>query len=267
MVRDSAETANGTHVQESRPGRVAPSLLSRLRPLRPYVSRRWSAGRRRKVMADTRGVIDRHPELCQALFQRAGVRLIHGALAGGTPYEVRLCHDQHFSGQGDLLLVLRDSWRERPLYTLALCFEHEPGGALRCYIGSARGRENSAAAAELLARSLQGLRPPALLLHVARQLCGRVGATVLLATSNAIHVHPRRRLMGGTRRDRPDHDRLWREMGGWLDDDGWYRLPQQAPRPEHCNIPAPKRAQYERRDRLLDRMDLAMRQALHPAAC
>lgn len=242
-----------------------PPLLQK--PLRPYISRHWTVDRRCKVIADTHRVVDGHPELRRALLLPGSVRLIHGALDGGMPYEVRLCRDQQFRKEGELVLALHDSWQGRPLYVLALSFEFDADGSLRCYIGNAQGREQSGAAIKAVSKAFHGMRPPALLLHIARQLATRVGATVLLGASNAIHVHARKHLIHIPRLHRLhfDYDQLWQELGGWLDSDGWYRLSLDASRRERSSLPARKRAQYERRYEWLDRMNLELQQTLQAA--
>jgi len=59
-----------------------------------------------------------------------------------------------------------------------------------------------------------------------------------------------------------DYDALWQECGAWLDTDGCFRLPLREWRRERTEIPVRKRAQYERRYRLQDRMSGDLRRQL-----
>lgn len=221
-----------------------PQLL--IKPLRPYLSRHWSMARRCALIIDTHRLAAEHPQLRHALLSGSGVRLVHGALPGGTPFEVRLYRDQQFRKEGEVVLALHDSWQGKPLFALSLAFECRPGQPTLCYVGSIQGREHAGEAIKVMTKGCHGMRPPALLLHIARQVAQQVGATSLLGVSNDIHVHRRKHLIHipWVHQLRYNYDQVWQELGGWLDSDGWFRLPLENPRRERGDIPARKRAQY-----------------------
>jgi hypothetical protein len=243
-----------------------PQLL--LKPLRPYLSLRWGVERRCTIIRDTHRLAVAHPQLRRALLSSSGVRLLHGALPGDKTLEVRMVRDQKFRKEGELVLALHDSWPGQSLFSLSLAFECPTGQPPRCYVGSIQGREHAAAGIKAMTKACHGMRPPALLLHIARQLVRQVGATSLLCAGNSIHVHRRKHLIHipWLHQLSYDYDQVWQELGGNLESDGWYRLPLESPRRERDDIPVRKRAQYERRYEWLDRIDAEIARTLNDSA-
>jgi uncharacterized protein VirK/YbjX len=235
-----------------------------LKPLRPYLSRRWNMAQRCRVIVHTHEIAREHGLLRDALLRPHGVRLLHGSLNGGMPFEVRLGRDPCFRKEGELVLALRNDWQGPALCSLALALERRIDGSLAMYIGSMQGREGAGEALKAFAKACHGLRAHALLLHVARQLALHLGVDALLGAGNDIHVHRSKHLLHvpflhGLRQD---YDQLWIESGAWLDTDGWFRLPLNAARRDRADIPVRKRAQYERRYQWLDRIGADVRQQL-----
>ena len=239
-----------------------------LKPLRPYLSRRWSMARRCRVILHTHEIAGSLPLLRDALVRPHGVRLLHGSLDGDLPFEVRLGRDPRFRKEGELVLALRSDWRGPALCSLSLALERQEDGTLACYLGSVQGREGAGEALKAFSKACHGLRAHALLLHVARQLADHLHVDVLLGAGNDIHVHRSKHLvhLPFLHRLHQDYDQLWIESGGWLDADGWFRLPLCAARRDRSEIPARKRAQYERRYQWLERIGTDLRAQLegHP---
>jgi uncharacterized protein VirK/YbjX len=235
-----------------------------VKPLRPYLSRRWSVDRRSRVILHTHQLAEESPLWREALLRPHGVRLLHGSLTGDTPFEVRLGRDQRFRKEGELVLSLRTDWQGPALCSVALAIERQDDGTRVCYLGSVQGREGAGEELKAFAKSCFGMRAHALLLHVVRQLAAHMGAQTLLGASNDIQVHRQKHLihLPALHKLHLDYDQLWLESGGWLDADGWFRLPLQAARRERAEIPARKRAQYERRYQLLDRLGVDLQMQL-----
>jgi uncharacterized protein VirK/YbjX len=232
-----------------------------LKPLRPYLNRKWPVARRCKVILDTHEFSSGQPLLREALMRPRGVRVWHGSYVGDVPFEVRLYRDPRFHQEGEVVLALHTEWQQPALCTLSLALERLEDGALACYLGTVRGRAGAGAAIKAIAKACHGLRAHVLLLLVLRELAAHWQVTTLRGVGNDIHVHGRHRLLRLQARHglHRDYDALWQECGAWLDTDGCFRLPLREWRRERDAIPVRKRAQYERRYRLQDRLSADLR--------
>lgn len=235
-----------------------------LKPLRPYLSRRWSMAQRCRVILHTHEIASGQGLLRDALLRPHGVRLLHGSLNAGMPFEVRLGRDQRFRKEGELVLALRNDWQGPALCSVSLALERRDDGSLAMYLGSVQGRDGAGESLKAFAKACHGLRAHALLLHVARQLAAHLGVDALLGAGNDIQVHRSKHLLHlpFLHRLHQDYDQLWIESGAWLDADGWFRLPLTPARRDRADIPVRKRAQYERRYQWLERIGAEVRQQL-----
>lgn len=233
-----------------------------VKPLRPYLNRRWSVGQRAKVIADTHDLARRVSIIEEALSRPEGVCLVQGNWGEADAFEVHLGRDQRFRKEGELVLALVTDKRTEALCSLSLAFEQSANGTLICYIGSIQGRDGGSDALKFFAKAWHGMRAHALLLDIARQLARHAGASALFGAGNAIHVHRSKHLLHlpfahGLNQD---YDALWQALGGCLQADGWYRLTMSESRRERADIPTRKRAQYQRRYEWLDQLGSALRQ-------
>jgi uncharacterized protein len=231
-----------------------------LKPLRPYLNRKWPVARRCKVILDTHEFARGQPLLREALLRARGVRLLHGSHSGDVPFEVRLVRDPRCDQRGEVVLALHAEWQQPALCVLSLALERLEDGTLAGYVGGVRGRAGGRAALKAFAKACHGLRAHALLLLVLRELAALWAVTTLRGVGNDIRVHDSAH---GRHRD---YDALWQECGAWLDTDGCFRLPLRDWRRERTAIPARKRAQYERRHRLQDRLSAELRRQLSQEA-
>jgi len=235
-----------------------------IKPLRPYLNRRWSFDQRAKVIVDTHDLARRVSIIEEALSHPEGVCLVQGDWAEADAFEVHLGRDQRFRKEGELVLALVTDKRTEALCSLSLAFGHSAEGTLVCYIGSIQGRDGGSEALKAFAKAWHGMRAPALLLDIARQLAQHVGARALLGAGNAIHVHRSKHLLHlpFVHALHQDYDGLWEALGGYPGADGWYRLTMSEGRRERADIPTRKRAQYQRRYEWLDELGAHLHQRL-----
>lgn len=239
-----------------------------LKPLLPYLNRQWPVARRCKVILDTHEFAYGQPLLREALLRARGARVLHGSYAGDVPFEVRLYRDPRCSNQGEVVLALHTEWQQPALCVLSLALERLEDGALACYVGTVQGRAGGGAALKAFAKACHGLRAHALLLLVLRELAAHWAVSTLRGVGNDTRVHNslHRLREPGVRGPHRDYDALWQECGAWLDTDGCFRLPLREWRRERAALPVRKRAQYERRYRLQDRLSADLRRLLSQEA-
>lgn len=230
------------------------------------------------------GVIARHPQLWRKVHQpflRRGVpvleraRLVTGhyrrlraafgdpllrAIAGGQDWpllriplpdghgelSVTLGKQRRFEREGELTLSLIDPFGTLLYSACATLGEHE--GEPAVFIGSLNGTAPREVLRHLTKLS-HGLRPASLMLLLLQWMAAQAGADRLLAVGKEHHAywgHPRHAEI------QFDYDNFWREEGGQLLSDGWWRLPLEPRRRVAADIPSQKRSMYQRRYLWLD---------------
>lgn len=192
-------------------------------------------------------------EVLPAILHRCDAPLCRVALPGGHGLlHIRLIHAHQFEREGDLSLLLEDPFGT-PLFLLSFSFEQDAQG-LGLVIGGLQGRLGLDTARQLTKFCL-GVRPPNLLLFALQTLARELGLVRIRAVGAARHVYHGTERAG---RVRFDYDGFWPSAGGVMGEDQFYHLPLQPQRREREDIPANKRAQYQRRYAWLDGLEQDM---------
>jgi len=230
-----------------------PSLA--LKPLRPYLSLRWSRMQRMAAITQHYEIARTAPAALQgAMLRPEGLLLAQLPGLHGEQFELHLGYDQRFRKEGEWVLSVRRQGNHAYVIALSLTLARCIDGRTLCYIGSVQGAVNAQADIKSLTKALHGLRPATLLVYAAQRLAAILDATELRAVGRSIQVHRAKHLI-----HLPflhalsfDYDRLWGELGGTRRSDGWFTLPLGEVRRARADMPANKRAQYLRRYALLD---------------
>ncbi len=227
------------------------------RPLRPYMSTRWTIARRMEVILGTYRVSEREGgALREALLRPAPVRIGRFALRDAGDAELFLGRDERFRKEGEITLTARSDALGGVLMSLAFSMEDGSAGRRICYVGCVQGRGGAAADIKAATKEMHGVRPRALMVASVQAIARATGCTNLRGASDRIQVHHRKHLI-----DIPflhnlsaSYDACWNEAGGALAADGWYDLPLRASRRPMSEISSNKRSQYVRRYAMLDEM-------------
>ncbi len=229
-----------------------------LKPLLPYINRRWSCIQRMRVIYHSHllaysGITSSHRALRSP---RAVLARFTGH--GGLRIDLRLNSDPRFRKEGEWTLTVGEQDATRHRLALTFAFDRSSTGQIRCYIGCVQGAVGMNPAIKRLTKAMHGLRPVALLMFALRRIAADTGVTALCGISNELQVHRRKYLIHLPWHEalHLNYDQLWIEMGGIAQTDGCFDLPLNVPRRSTAHIPVNKRALYSRRYRMLDEIDL-----------
>ncbi len=129
-----------------------------------------------------------------------------------------------------------------------------PGAPPSLWIGGIQGasRADAKAVTVLATKELSGLRPKDALVHAAYALAERLGATELMAISNAGHFrHAAWHKKAGWY---ADYDSFWQELGGVPVAGDFFLLPKTRARRSIEEVAPPKRAAWRARYALVDQI-------------
>jgi uncharacterized protein VirK/YbjX len=144
---------------------------------------------------------------------------------------------------------------EHRAYSLAFSLYREPRGGIGAFIGGLQGRNTDDALERYkeLTKCFHGMRPRDLLLETLRMIAPALRAQRILAVAED-HRYVRHRYFGGGKADHADYDAVWVERGGKRVDASCFELP--LPVSLRCleEVPSKKRAQYRRRNEMLERL-------------
>jgi len=223
---------------------------------RPYLRRGLSYGERHRALIGQYHWLRAHlsESALEAIFVGEGMELAHLALGEMGEYRLVLRYYDQFEMEGDLTLILMRSDNLR-IYSMTFSVL-EDSGTLHALIGGAQG--GSGVPAEMvraLTKSMQGMRPKALVLFVLMRIVESWGATRLSGIRNISHVYQSPSFLRRRRhRVHADYDSLWRDVGGSvaMDNPHLYDLPLSWPIKSPGDIIASKRGMYRRRYAMLD---------------
>ena len=224
----------------------------RQRVFRPYVRRRFGPAARA-------GIISRHYRQLLALrpgdfgdfLAYPGVCLARLPGKSGQTYCVQMALNRSKEGEVDLFL-----WEDGTRAGLALLagVVGEEAGQLVFYVGGLRGVKPPLGKPEIVAatRDLHGLRPKAAVLQAACAVAAALGAQRVVLPGLRNHVS---QLPGlESRVIHADYDGFWQECGATARADGDYDLPVVAQKRDPASVKSSKRAEWMRRQVLLDSM-------------
>ena len=112
-----------------------------------------------------------------------------------------------------------------------------------------------------LEKAMHGLRPKSLMLFASQELARTLDVQEIFGVSNAHQVYKKKVLIPipGLRKLSFDYDGFWREAGGTLDPDGWFRLPPSLEKRNTAEIKPNKRSMYNKRYTMLDNISNQIR--------
>jgi uncharacterized protein len=235
------------------------------KPMRVYMSVRWSKLRKIKVIMDTYQIIQEHKgALLDALIAHEECVLASFVLEGYGESKIVLGHDRKYRKEGELVATLRCGHLEKNVISMAFSLERSSDGSCACYIGCIQGGHQDDA--KQTAKAMHGLRPKALMVFVAQEIASVLGAVNIYGVGNAIQAHRKKHLIRiPFRHDITfDYDGLWIESGGVPTADQWFSLPLESQRRSVESIKANKRSMYLRRYNFMNELSGQIRANLAP---
>ncbi|GEM_PF-943677 len=226
-----------------------PHILSKLQ--RPYLHRRLD-------VSDRLSVLRSHYQFVTELLDdrvREEIFAPAGLLLAELPeleerFTLRLFYS-HFWKEGEFSIGLFDENPGPALFTLTFCIcNSETAGAREIFIGGLQGRrgDKMREVTVKLTRSLEGLRPKALLVFAVQRLAQSWGIAGIRAVAREEHIYShflKRKNFDA------DYDEFWQECHGVLLPDGNFRLPAAPLARNLEELPRKKRPVYRRRYAML----------------
>ncbi|HEV7166154.1 MAG TPA: DUF535 family protein [Gammaproteobacteria bacterium] len=238
------------------------------KPFRPYLHKDLTSRQRCEVLLQHYRFMSGHAtkNLVDAVLHNQPFLLNEHSLAElEEPLAINLTYAKHMQQEGELTLSLGrmeslDTFRQHA-WIASLTFAVRYGrDGWEMVVGGVQGgqAETGREDAKLATGVFQGMRPKPLLMHVLRQLVACWGISRIYGIRNSSHCLTRQRYRGRIT-IKSSYDELWQETGGQPTADGYYELPAQQLRRTLESVPSRKRAQYQRRFRLLDGIDAEIR--------
>lgn len=141
-------------------------------------------------------------------------------------------------------------------YSVAFSLFGQPEAA-GIFIGGMQGRSTEGALEtyKVLTKDFHGMRPRDLLLDCLKLLAPALQARHILAVADE-HRHLRHPYFGNDQNDHADYDAMWQERGGVRADRCFWELPMELSLRPLDDVPSRKRAQYRRRNEMLENLQL-----------
>ena len=232
---------------------------------RPYLRRRLGAAARMEILCEHYDLITRKiaPAHVAEILAQPGMQLATLTGKSGRTYSVHLGSSTTKEGDADIFFM--DDHSGAPLATLTGVFGL-PDGKSAFYIGGLRGIKPPLGKAEIVfaTRDLHGLRPKHAVLQAACRIAAWFGAETLIAPTQKNHITWR--FGFASREILADYDAFWQEFTAVRRTDGDYGLPTELPRREAAEVKSKKRAEWTRRQALLEDMIIQIPAALGAAA-
>ncbi len=258
--------------------RNEPRLIDK--PLRPYLNSAWTVSQRVSALRSHYDWLEHRfgATQVQSLFvsEQPAVlaRWALGEQASAPHVSLQLAYCGAFEREGDLSLALTMepdplSLVQSPL-VLALTFGvARVNGQMSLCIGCVQARKHPGTRGQLaeLTRLQHGMRPRALLIHVARLLARRWQLKLLGIDPSRHAFASFRYQMSRSKREllksmRGSYEELWQDAQGQRQADGWWTLPTLPVVRTAQDIPTRKRSMYARRQRWLDGIEQSIGSAL-----
>lgn len=234
------------------------------KPFRPYLYKSLRGEERCRTLVQHYLFIGQHAPagLIDAVLSNRPFLLNETSLGElEEPLAINLTYAKHMQQEGELTLSLGrldslHTYREHAWIASITFTVRYSGSGWEMVIGGVQGghAEQGREDARLATKVFHGLRPKSLLIHVLREVAACWGISRIYGVTNASHCLTRRRYRGRIF-IKSSYDELWQEAGGVPVAGGFYELPVGQPRRLLETVPSRKRSLYQRRFRLLDKLD------------
>ncbi len=219
----------------------------------PYQCASWGTGKRLRRVAEHFHILD---EIGQPFPLPVQDKLLLWNLDDYSP-GARIILDQPKWLFREGMLALNLFCGDHRAYSLAFSLYRE-GDGVGAFIGGLQGRNTDDALERYreLTKSFHGMRPRDLLLDCFRMIAPALKAQRILAVADDDR-YLRHAYFGRRRTDHADYDAVWLERGGQRVDASCFELPTAVSLRCLDEVPSKKRAQYRRRNEMLEALQAA----------
>ncbi len=251
-IRNRRSCRDWYHFLDSAPVQPFLSLFPALplKPLKPYLALSLGINERTRVIQDSLLLLTTHWESFQHII--GGRNPVIATIDLGPDRIVSLCLEYNRQKEGELSLLLRMA-DGRTAAISSFAFDRRPDGKYVMRIGRIQGVKDHELL-RCLEKAMHGLRPKSLMLFASQELARAFDVKEIFGVSNVNQVYRKKVLIPipGLRKLSFDYDGFWREAGGTLDPDGWFRLPPSLEKRNISEIKPNKRSMYNKRYAMLD---------------
>jgi len=230
------------------------------KPLRVYMSIRWSAEQKMKVILDTyRFILSKGEALKEVITCPDGVEIARWSLIDSIEGSLKLGYHHMHRKEGELVLFFESEQLGGTIATIAFSFEEMEPGNWVCRISCIQGHTvNESDLTKQVQKLLQGIRPKSFMVFAVQELSRQLGLAAVYGVGDAIHPYRRQHTihLQWLHAIQFDYDAFWSESGGEPGPDDWYELPLKMVRKDIQKIKTNKRSLYTRRYRVLDDISL-----------
>lgn len=196
-----------------------PRLL--IKPSRPYISRDYSFSERAQIISHHYQQLVKLIAQNQFLVLARGHSVVLAKIVGkhDATYSVSLRRTDKFDREGELILVLQDTLRNRDIFYLVFSLNRitaTPCLEIGCIQGPSG--EDAREMIKFATKEFHGIRPRSLLYEAALTLVNAWNITDVFGASNESRVYQSPLTFA-------DYNSFWIEVGGALDRNGMFRLP------------------------------------------
>lgn len=231
-----------------------------LKPFRAYLSIKWNKKRRIKVILDTyRFILGRGEGFKRVITNSNGIEVARFPLNNDFEGVLTLGYDYRFRKEGELVLFFDCNQLGGRIVAAAFSFEELKTGQWVCRVGGVQGHTpEKGNLSKKVQKLMFGLRPKSFMVFVIQKLSQELGLAAVYGAGDSIQTYRRKHLIHLPKRHAIhfDYDAIWRESGGKLAEDGWYKLPMTLKFKNIQDVQANKRALYRRRYNLLDNLSM-----------
>jgi uncharacterized protein VirK/YbjX len=242
--------------------RERPALLGAIEA--PYLNARWEINRRLDAIEEHYLTVA--SQSLQLLTFAAGDHRLLASLDDiRTGLAIVLDKAAWMAQEGEVVMSL--FLNEERLFALAFSLGTQDGCSI-AFVGAVQGRKPPDALRiyRQLTKQAHGLRPRELLVEAFRVFCASIGVARILGVDNSACQRRSPYFGQHAREVYLDYDETWRLQGGHAIGDGFYEVPVGRRKRAPETIASRKRAQYRRREAMLDRLDARIRWTLARAA-
>lgn len=230
------------------------------KPFRVYMSSKWNKKRRMKVILDTYRFSSKKRSLLELFSSKEEISIAKFPLKEGIDAEITLGYSERYRKEGEIVVFYKSEKLGGNICEAAFSIEEIDSEKWVARIGCVQGnkhdeQDNVMKASQKL---MQGLRPKSFMIFLVQEIVKNLEISSIYGASDSIQAHKKKHAIHikWLHSINFNYNSLWEEVGGEIESDGWYSLPNHFIKKDMSEIKTHKRAVYRRRYELLDNISM-----------